>query len=83
MAASTCAGSHLHGDSEVDDGDLDAHLGQVVRVGHLGGHVELGERGERAGDKGDFSGDIAGGHKRAEQTAGETGGKGSSNVNSS
>ena len=29
------------GDSEVDDGHLDANLGQVMRVGHLCGHVKL------------------------------------------
>ena len=28
------------GDGEVDDGDLDADLGEVGRVGHLAGHVE-------------------------------------------
>ena len=29
------------GHGEVDDGDLDAHFGQVGWVGHLGCHVEL------------------------------------------
>eukprot|EP00955_Chlamydomonas_euryale_P071124 360969-Chlamydomonas_euryale.AAC.3 len=28
-------------DGEVDDGDLDADLGQVVRIGHLGCHIEV------------------------------------------
>ena len=31
------------GDSEVDDGYLDAHFREVVWVGHFGGHVKPGE----------------------------------------
>lgn len=33
--------THLHGDGEVDDRDLDAHFWQVVGVAHLGGDEQL------------------------------------------
>ena len=31
----------FHCNSEVNDGDLDTHLRQVMRIGHFGGHVQL------------------------------------------